>query len=85
MTNVPPTLLAAAKSRFQGDIGQVLLVCICSRSIAFTRSPSAYGKREFWQRRTGRAITEEDIRQMGENVCGFFHILDEWDRAESGK
>jgi hypothetical protein len=38
--------------------------------------------REVWQSRTGRNLTEEDARQIAENVTGFFTILAEWSRAE---
>jgi hypothetical protein len=37
--------------------------------------------RELWQPRTSRELTEEDAREMAENVFGFFRLLDEWDRA----
>ncbi len=35
-----------------------------------------------WQPRTGRNLTNEDARQIAENVTGFFAILAEWSRAE---
>ena len=35
-----------------------------------------------WQPRTGRDLTDEDARQMVENVTGFFSILAEWSRVE---
>ena len=35
-----------------------------------------------WQPRTGRNLTDEDARQIAENVTGFFAILAEWSRAE---
>jgi hypothetical protein len=38
--------------------------------------------RRVWQPRTGRNITEEDARQIVENVTGFFAILAGWSRAE---
>jgi len=37
---------------------------------------------EFWQRRATRCLSEEDARQVRENLCGFFRILAEWDRRE---
>ncbi len=39
--------------------------------------------REFWQPRIGRNLTDEDVRQIAENVTGFFSILAEWARAET--
>jgi hypothetical protein len=38
--------------------------------------------RKVWQPRTGRDLTDEDARQIAENVTGFFSILAEWSRAE---
>ena len=38
--------------------------------------------RQVWQPRTGRDLTDEDTRQINENVTGFFSILAEWSRAE---
>ena len=38
--------------------------------------------RQVWQSRTGRDLTNEDARQIAENVTGFFSILAEWSRAE---
>ena len=35
-----------------------------------------------WQPRAGRDLTDEDVRQIGENVTGFFAILAEWSRVE---
>ena len=35
--------------------------------------------RELWQPRTSRELTEEDAREMTENVSGFFRLLAEWD------
>jgi hypothetical protein len=32
-----------------------------------------------WQPRTSRELTEEDAREMTENVSGFFRLLAEWD------
>jgi hypothetical protein len=39
--------------------------------------------RRVWQRRTGRDVSDEDARQITENVIGFFSILAEWARAEA--
>ena len=38
--------------------------------------------RKVWQPRIGRDLTDEDARQIAENVTGFFSILAEWSRAE---
>ena len=35
-----------------------------------------------WQPRTSRPLTEEDARQITENVTGFFRVLQKWSRAE---
>jgi hypothetical protein len=37
---------------------------------------------QVWQPRTGRDVTDEDARQIAENVTGFFAVLAEWSRAE---
>ena len=37
--------------------------------------------REVWQLRTGRALSDEDTRQIAENISNFFKILFEWDRS----
>jgi hypothetical protein len=34
---------------------------------------------DFWQPRTFRELTEEDAREMTENVSGFFRLLVEWE------
>jgi hypothetical protein len=34
-----------------------------------------------WQPRIRRRLTDEDARQIAENVTGFFAILAEWSRA----
>jgi hypothetical protein len=33
---------------------------------------------EVWSRRSSRPLTEEDARQMTENMVGFFRVLLEW-------
>jgi hypothetical protein len=38
--------------------------------------------RQVWQSRIRRDLTDEDARQITENVTGFFAILAEWSRAE---
>ena len=34
--------------------------------------------RQVWQSRIRRDLTDEDARQIAENVTGFFAILTEW-------
>jgi hypothetical protein len=34
-----------------------------------------------WQPRIGRTLTNEDVRQIAENVINFFSILAEWSRT----
>ena len=34
--------------------------------------------RQFWQNRTPRELTDEDIREIDSNLIGFFEILLEW-------
>lgn len=36
---------------------------------------------KIWQPRIGRNLSEEEARQIAENVTGFFAILTEWSRA----
>jgi hypothetical protein len=38
--------------------------------------------RQIWQPRIGRDLTDEDARQIAENVTGFFAVLAEWSDAE---
>ena len=38
--------------------------------------------REVWQPRLGRDLSREDVRQIAENMTGFFSLLAEWSRAE---
>ncbi len=40
---------------------------------------------ETWQPRLERDLSREDVRQIVENVTGFFSILAEWSRAEMPK
>jgi len=37
---------------------------------------------QVWQPRLGRDLSREDVRQIAENVTGFFSVLAEWSRAE---
>ncbi len=38
--------------------------------------------RQVWQPRIGRDLTDEDARQITQNVTGFFGVLAEWALAE---
>ena len=38
--------------------------------------------RQIWQPRIQRDLTDEDARQIMDNVTGFFGVLAEWSRAE---
>ncbi len=38
--------------------------------------------RKFWQQRDSSEVTNEDARQIIENVTGFFSLLKEWEMAE---
>ena len=33
---------------------------------------------EIWSRRSSRPLTEEDAREIAENMTGFFRVLLEW-------
>jgi len=35
--------------------------------------------KRFWQARTGKPISDEDAREIIENIAGFFKILMRWD------
>jgi len=35
--------------------------------------------RRLWERRAGRPLTEEDFRQIAENLTGYFGLLIKWD------
>lgn len=39
--------------------------------------------RNVWEPRIGLDLTDDDTRQIAENVTGFFSILAEWARAET--
>ena len=38
--------------------------------------------KQFWQARTRKPLSDEDAREMIENITGFFKILIEWDEKE---
>lgn len=35
---------------------------------------------DIWQRRARGRLSDEDARQIRENLCGFFRVLAEWNR-----
>ena len=35
-----------------------------------------------WQPRTSKNLSQEDAREMAENLIGFFRVLAEWDAKE---
>jgi hypothetical protein len=39
-------------------------------------------RRVFEKRASGKRLSGEDLREMGENLVGFFRVLGEWERAE---
>jgi len=39
----------------------------------------------FWQARTGKPISDEDAREIIENMTRFFKILMEWDEKAKGR
>jgi hypothetical protein len=39
--------------------------------------------RQVWQPRLGRDLSREDVRQITENLTGFFALIAEWSRAET--
>lgn len=38
-----------------------------------------------WESRLGRTLTEEDARQILENVVGLFRVLEGWDRQQKAE
>ena len=38
--------------------------------------------RQVFEPRAERRLTDEDVREIGENLVGFFGVLGEWARAE---
>ena len=38
---------------------------------------------QFWQKRTSRTLTEEDAREISENLFNFVQILLDWHREDS--
>lgn len=41
--------------------------------------------RRIFQKRTSRKLTDEDARQILENLIGFFSVLHEWDRTSASE
>ena len=41
--------------------------------------------RQLWERRAGRPLTDEEVRQIAENIAGFFTLLMKWDRSGNGE
>ena len=37
---------------------------------------------EVWQRRSERSLSNEDLRQIQENITGFINVLQEWSKNE---
>lgn len=37
---------------------------------------------DFWSRKTGQRVSEEDAREMNANISGFFAVLHEWDERD---
>lgn len=50
-----------------------------------SRSDFISETRDFWQKRTAGEVTDEDARQMVENVVGFFDLLIKWENSSKGK
>ena len=40
--------------------------------------------RAFWEPRYGRKLSDEEAREIVENVVGFFRILEEWNARDGG-
>jgi hypothetical protein len=41
--------------------------------------------KEIWQPHPDHVLTDEDARQITQNIIGFFRILQEWEEKEGGK
>ena len=42
-------------------------------------------RRVFEKRAGGKRLSGEDLREMTENLVGFFRVLGEWERAEAAR
>ena len=40
---------------------------------------------DIWQRRASKRLSDEDRRQIRENLANFFRLLGEWERAEQAR
>ena len=61
-------------------------------STNFCEAFSKNEKRDFlhqtvkiWQPQADHLLSDEDARQIAENIVGFFRILQEWDKNELNK
>jgi DNA-binding transcriptional regulator GbsR (MarR family) len=41
--------------------------------------------KQFWQARAQKTLSDEDVRQIIENMTGFFKILEEWKEKENDR
>jgi len=41
--------------------------------------------REFWEKRTGQPVTDEDAREIIVNITGFFKVIAKWDSKAKEK
>jgi len=48
---------------------------VCGKTLADERLARTL---ELWSRRSQRPLTEEDAREIAENMTGFFRVLLEW-------
>ncbi len=48
---------------------------VCAKTLADERLARTL---ELWSRRSTRPLTEEDAREIAENMSGFFRVLLEW-------
>ncbi len=47
-----------------------------------TSADGAERSRRFWGGRSAKPLTDEDEREIAENLTGFFKVLAEWDAAD---
>lgn len=47
-----------------------------------SNAPFLEHSQRFWQDRTDRPLSDEDVRQITENLTGLFRVLAEWAAAE---
>ncbi len=41
--------------------------------------------RQFWQARAQKPLSDEDAREIIENITGFFRVLNEWKEKENDR